>query len=305
MLILWTVGVVVGLGIAVWASSYALEAATDLGAQLGLSPFVIGVTIVAVGTDLPEIANSIIASSTGHGDLNVGDSIGSVVTQATVVLGVVCLLGGLRAPRGMVLTTGVLTVFALLLGAALFADQHFGRVDGAVLIALWVVGTIVIKRPAASPEKEMTGHRSVKRDLTLTAVWLAGVGVGATLAVESFTRIASSLGAPEFLLSFFVLSLGTSLPELVVAAQAVRRSESALALGDVLGSCFVDATLSPGIGPLLFPTTLSAGLARTSVLVAIILAIVTALLIRDIEHRWTTGVPLLLMYLLLYPALIS
>lgn len=135
-------------------------------------------------------------------------------------------------------------------------------------------------------------------------MWLAVVGFGATIAVESFTRASDRVGAPEFLASFFVLSLGTSLPELVIALRAVRRSAERLALGDLLGSSFVDATLSPGIGPLLFPTALSAGPARTNLLIALIVAVVTAILALDVTHRWATGFALILLYLTLYPALL-
>ncbi len=302
---LLALGVIIGLGIAVFASRLALNAASDLGRDLGLSPFAIGMTIVAVGTDLPEIANSIIASATGHGDVNVGDSIGSVVTQATLVLGIICLLGGLRAARSTVVTAGSLTILGLVIGAVLIDDQLFSRADGAALITVWIVGTIVMQRPEPRAEVTTKGRMTVKRNLGLTVAWLAVVGAGSALAVESFTRAAEQIGAPEFALSFFVLSLGTSLPELVIAARAVQRSASELALGDLLGSSFVDATLSPGIGPLFFPTALSAGLARSSLLVAAELAVVTAVLARNDTHRWSTGLALIALYFGLYPALIG
>ena len=276
-----------------------------LGAHLGLSAFVIGVTIVAVGTDLPEVANSIIASARDHGDLNVGDSTGSVVTQLTAVLGVLCFVRGLESTRRFILTVGVMTVLSLLTAAVLFADGRFDRADGALLVAFWLGGTFIIQRPTeriVRPAKEP----GVTRQLVgRTLLFLSLVGLGATVAVESFTRAAEALGAPEYLLSFFVLAAGTSLPELVIDYRALRQGSGELAMGDLLGSSFVDATLSPGIGPLLFPTALSAGIARGSLVAALIVAAATVLLIRSPRPTRWTGIALIGLYLAMYPLLLA
>ncbi len=300
----WVLGVVFGLTVAVLASRVALDAASALGRALGLSPFVIGVTIMAIGTDLPEMANSIVASGTDHGEINVGDSIGSVVTQATVVLGLLCLTGKLTSPRRFVITTGSLTVLALLIGAVLIGDNELSHADGALLIAVWLTGTLIIQRPTAKEKRPQRSAQHLGPDIWRTIAALVMVGAGATLAVESFARAATEFGMPEYLLSFFVLAAGTSLPELVVDYRAIRQGEAELAMGDLLGSSFVDATLSLGIGPLIFSSPLPEGLARGSVLVALVLAAVTAVLARDTVHRWPTGLVLILLYLALYPALI-
>ncbi len=305
MTVLWAFGVAAGLLLAIWASRRALDAAVLLGARLGLSSFVIGVTIVAVGTDLPEVANSIIASFSGHGDLNVGDSIGSVVTQSTIVLGILCFVGHLESSRRFIITVGVLTVLAILTGAVLFSDGQFGRADGALLVGFWIGGTFIIQRPTervAVPREERVELGGL---LGRTVAFLVLVGVGATLAVESFTRAAEDLGVPEYLLSFFVLAAGTSLPELVIDYRALRQHQGQLAMGDLLGSSFVDATLSPGIGPLLAPTALSSGIERGSLVAAFVFAMVTLLLVRSpTPNRWT-GAALIGLYLVMYPALLA
>ncbi len=303
--VFWLVIAALGLGGAIWASGHALDAAVKLGAHLGLSSFVIGVTIVAVGTDLPEVANSLIASARDHGDLNVGDSIGSVVTQMTVVLGLLCFVGRLESSRRFIVTVGVMTVLSLLTGALLFSDGRFGRADGALLLAFWLGGTFIIQRPTARGVSVVKEPGVTRRLVGRTLLFLSLVGLGATVAVESFTRAAEELGAPEYLLSFFVLAAGTSLPELVIDFRALRQGKGELAMGDLLGSSFVDATLSPGIGPLLFPTALSAGIERGSLVAAAIVAAVTVLLIRSpMPTRWT-GVALIGLYLAMYPLLLA
>jgi len=115
-----TFAMVVGFTVAVLASRVAVTGAGHLVARTSLPPFVVGITLVALGTDLPEIANSIIASLEGLGDVNVGDSIGSVVTQMTLVLGLMPLLGGARpALPPWATAVGVGIVLALVLGAVL------------------------------------------------------------------------------------------------------------------------------------------------------------------------------------------
>lgn len=265
----------------------------------------IGVTIVAVGTDLPEVANSLIASARDHGDLNVGDSIGSVVTQMTVVLGLLCFVGRLESTRRFIMTVGVMTVLSLLTGALLFADGRFDRSDGALLIAFWLGGTFIIQRPTARTVSVEKQPGVTRRLAARTVLFLSLVGVGATVAVESFTRAAEALGAPEYLLSFFVLAAGTSLPELVIDFRAIRQGSAELAMGDLLGSSFVDATLSPGIGPLLFPTALSAGIERGSLVAAGIVFVVIVLLVRAPRPTRWTGVALIGLYLALYPLLLA
>lgn len=305
MIVLWMLGVVVGLSFAIWASQHALDGAVLLGRALGLSPFIVGVTIVAVGTDLPEVANSIVASARGRGDLNVGNSIGSVVTQLTLVFGILSLVGRLEASRRLIVTVGSLTTLSLLTGAVIFSDGHFGRADGALLVAFWIGGTFLIQRPAPDEDRQDQVAGPVAPLVAQTLGFLLLVGVGAALAVESFTRAAETLGAPEYVLSFFVLAAGTSLPELVIDARALRQNQGALAMGDVLGSSFVDATLSPGIGPLLFPTVLSAGVERGNVVAAAVVVAVAILLYRSPSPGGRTAIALVCLYLALYPALLA
>ncbi len=294
-----------GLVLAIWASGHALDAAVKLGTHLGLSAFAIGVTIVAVGTDLPEVANSIIASARDHGDLNVGNSTGSVVTQLTLVLGLLCFVGGLDSTRRFITTAGVMTVLALLTGAVLFSDNRFDRADGALLVAFWIGGTFIIQRPTERRAKPPKESGVTSRLAGRTLLYLSLVGLGATVAVESFTRVAEALGTPEYLLSFFVLAAGTSLPEFVIDLRALRRGSGDLAMGDLLGSSFVDATLSPGIGPLLFPTVLSDGIGKGSMVAASVVAASTVLLIRSPRPTRWTGLALIGLYLAMYPLLLA
>ena len=138
---------VAGFTAAVLASRVAVRGAGHLVARTRLPPFVVGITLVALGTDLPEIANSIVASLEGLGDVNVGDSIGSVVTQMTLVLGLLPLLGGaLLLSRRRATVVGVGIVLALLVGAVVMQDGDLSRVDGGLLVAGWVLLSLAVWR---------------------------------------------------------------------------------------------------------------------------------------------------------------
>lgn len=305
MWFLYFLGVVGGLTVAVVASQYALRSAISLSQRLGLSRFVIGVTVMAIGTDLPEIANSIIASATGHGDVNVGDSIGSTVTQLTLIVGLLCLTGRLEGDRTFVLVSGALIVTALATATYLLSDDFFSRADGLTLVLAWALGTLYIGSRTQMVEiAAMTRRADVGTAMVLLGA-LAVVAAGAYVAVHSFIEGAEQLGMPEFLTSFFVLSLGTSLPELVIASNALRRGESGLALGDLIGASFVDSTLSLGIGPLLFPVALSGSAARGSLIATFVAATAIALLARSVVYPRSTGIALITLYALLYASLLT
>ena len=245
----WFVVVIAGFGLTIMASSRTVLYASALGQVTRVPPLIIGLTLLAVGTDLPEIANSIVSSASGHGDLNVGDSVGSGVTQATLVLGLLPFLGpSLRTPGTRRYATGLFAALGLVLVGLLVADDRLSRLDVALLVVAWLAGTWaahrIVNRSIASDvqEFEVDDHLAGFPVLTLavrTFLGLVVIGVGATLTVAGVIRISEEIGVSEFLIGFFALSIGTSMPELVLALTAVRRERTdrrtrAVALGDLL-----------------------------------------------------------------------
>jgi cation:H+ antiporter len=304
----WFAVLLAGLALALYASTRTVRHARALAQGTRIPPFFIGVTLLAIGTDLPEIANSIISCMRGQGDLNAGDSIGSTVTQATLVLGLLPLLGGaLAVKRVRVLVILGACLAGLALGAVLMADGFLSRTDGIVLAAAWLVGSALIWKQL-SPAGPVDAVQTRKRlHHVLATFWfLALVAVGAGSAVSAFVRLSELLGVHPYVLSFFVASVGTSLPELVVDVAALRAGLKDLALGDVLGSSFVDATLSIGIGPILFPALVTANLAVFGSVVAIgALALAGAIVSVRATHDWISGVALLLVYAGVYLLLLG
>lgn len=307
MILLWIPAVLAGLGVAIVGSHQTLGAARSLAVRLGLPPFFIGMTVVAFGTDLPEIANSITSSATGHGDVNVGDSVGSVVTQLTLVAGLLCLIGSMTIDRVTVAVAGLTTIIALLVGAMLLDDGQLSRIDGLVLLAFWLVGTLAVHRvdtPPVTIQRELFARKTLIaiRDL---CIGLSAVAFGAVIVVFGFTELAAYFGVPEYASSFLVLSIGTSLPELVIDGMALRKGENHIAVGDLVGSSFVDATISLGIGPALFPIVVSSGAARGSLIAAFVVTLAIGLLLVRSKHSRISAPFFLGLYALTYVLVIA
>jgi cation:H+ antiporter len=298
-----------GLAVALVASDRAVAYTRALAAALGAPAFVVGVALVSIGTDLPEIANSIAAHVQGEGDVNVGDSVGSTLTQYTLVLGLFPLVAVLAIDRLQIGLVSIFTIAGLGLTTLFVADGWLGRLDGAILVLSWAVFTAALVKVLpghTADEPPPVAHRSrlVQGGIVLLA--LGFVGFGATVAVRSLVQLAELAGVPEFAIAFFGASLGTSAPEIVVDFTALVRGAPGIALGDALGSSLVDATLSIGVGPLVAPAEVTPRLAVAGSLYALAaVAIVGALLGVLRRHDRLTGLVLVGLYSFAYVVLIA
>jgi cation:H+ antiporter len=288
------------------ASRFALHHAVALSTKLELPPFLIGISLLAVGTDIPEITSCLVAASMGQGDFVVGDAIGSVFTQATFVLGAFPLIavGSFAVSRREVLLLAGLTVAALLLGLWTVADGGISRLDGALMVVVWIAATAIVwnlRETMPDIPPRVVEPRGALWHGLLSLLGLAVVGGAAVMLVRSVVTLSELFGIPQYVISFFGASVGTSLPELVVEYTAIRRRLREMALGDVLGSCLVDSSLSIGIGPLLFPVALSPELAlRGGTLAVAAMLLVAVLLGGRRRHDYFSALALTVAYLLGY-----
>lgn len=307
MIALWVLATAAGLTLAAWASARGVDHAVRAASGLGVSPFLVGFTLVAIGTDLPEIANSIAASLAGQGDVNVGDSIGSAAAQATLAIGLAPLLArGFPVVRRNVALLGGWAVALLLVGVLLLRDGDFSRLDAAILVVGWALAAWQVwtrSSPPEQPELPLPEHHPWRHVGTAVGFLVLVVG-GAWVAVTGIVEVAGSLGLPSYLVSFIGLALGTSLPEVVVVVSAARQGQGDLAVGDALGASLADASLSVGLGPLIAPTAVTAGLVvRGGLLTAGAVGIATlALVVVGRHNRWT-GALLVGLYLVTLPLL--
>jgi len=294
-----------GLVILFFSSDLAVDKLIRMASILGASVFTVGFIFSSVGSDLPEIVNSFISSYLGHGNISVGDSFGSVNTQISLILGLIpffCTFCRL-IPRNFAVV-GASEVLILIGSVLLTVDGNVTRLDALILIIMWVLSIFILRRygdekiAVEESEKIQRGERGRGGLLLLIAIGFTGIALGSYLVVESVIELSQAFGVSEYLVSFFFLALGTSMPELVVAISAIRKRHYELAIGDIIGSCIVDATLGIGIGPLFFPIIVDGGqIVLTGIYAIIISTIVVAVLsYRGINDK-RTGTLFLLLYL--------
>ena len=296
-------GLVVGLGVLIYSSEKVVGYLVKLAAHFGASMFTIGFFVASIGSDLPEIVNSVFSAYLGHGDISLGDSIGSVLTQITLILGVLpffCRFCRL-IPRTFAIA-GLAEISVLGLAIALARDGMVSRLDGLILLVAWGVSMVLLRRLggkglAAEECDDVVCDESPGRLLTYTLLGFAGIAVGSYAVIQSVITLSGAFGVSEFAVSFFMVALGTSLPELMVEIAAIRGKHYELALGDIIGSCLVDASLAIGLGPIFFPISVSGGVVVVTGLYAILASVivVSVLTWRGVNDR-KSGVLFILLY---------
>ena len=307
-LILGLAGLIAGLALLAYSGDKAVEHSSILALELGIPPLMIGLLLVSLGTDLPEIVNSIISSALNHGDINVGDSLGSVLAQMSLVLGLLPFLAGtFKAKRKEVMIVGACEVLALMLAVSIAEKGNISQINALFLVASWPIFMLLVRSATAKNVTEKEEHElPPANQRRLHHFWIAilgfvGVAIGSLIVIESVITLSSVFRISEYLISFFVVAIGTSLPELVVDLTAIRRKQYELAIGDAMGSCIIDASFSIGIGPLIFPVEVTGKLVMATGLYAIF---VSTLVVFTLAYRQKvdriTGALFIFLYVLSY-----
>lgn len=246
---------IVGLAVLLGGGEALVRGATALARRLGVSPMVIGMTVLAFGTSAPELAVNVRAALEGNSSLTFGNVVGSNIANIGLILGLTSLIQTLRIHRTIVtreipIMLGV-TVLALLLGSDWVlgsAPDRFGRIDGAILLLAFAGFLYVTVRNAirarrddrfmheAEEEQEQVVPPNAWIAALLTAAGLAGVLLGSKWTVDGASGVAAALGMSEALIGLTVVAVGTSLPELTTSMFAALKGHADLAIGNIVGS---------------------------------------------------------------------
>ena len=280
---------VVGLALVVFGADYLVEGASAVARRFGLSEFVIGLTIVGMGTSAPEMVVSFIGAAQGNADIALGNVVGSNIFNTLLILGVTALILPIAITpsnrRRDIPVNVFVTVLFLLLGLkySLFGlgTNGLSRWDGAVLLLLFtgymVMSFLQSKEEAPAPEDADKKPLKLGWALLMIAGGLAGLIFGGNLFVNSATEIAKQLGVSDKFIAITLLAGGTSMPELATCVAAAVKKKGQLALGNIIGSNLFNILLILGGSALIHPlsfddiTWVDAG-----VLLASALALVTS-----------------------------
>lgn len=230
--------VLVGIVLLAKAADSFVEGAASVASSLSISPVVIGAVLIGFGTSLPELLVSGLAASDGNLELGVGNIIGSNVANLTLVLGAAALIVPLMVTKSVLAREAPLSLLAVL-AFAYFTTGGLARWEGIILL----IGLVVVLSWIMFASREEVvdavpegGENSLTKELVQTVLGLVGTVAGAQFLVWGAVAIADAADVSGGLVGFTLVAIGTSLPELVTAVAAARRSETELILGNLLGS---------------------------------------------------------------------
>ena len=269
MLYLWIFLIVVGLILLVKGADFFVDGAAGIAGKCRISPLVIGLTVVAFGTSMPELAVSVTSAATGSTDLSIGNVVGSNIANILLILGVSALVCKLPVRRAsLVLDIPVLLIAStLLIGLGIWGGA-LEWWDGLIFLAVFAVYMVILMRGARKdppiPEEEKIpksrlgiwyAHKK-ERTWFLVVLTVLGLGMvvgGGTLLVEGAKYVARAAGMSERVIGLTVVAVGTSLPELVTSVVAASKKQTDIAVGNIIGSNIFNILLIVGVSSLVAP----------------------------------------------------
>jgi len=232
-----------------------IKGAVNIAEYYKLSQVFVGLAILSIGTDLPEIVIAINASihnvigNTDTSGIIIGNAIGSSFSQISLVLGSVGLLGYLTLKKRHLFEDGIMLLGSVLLVILLAFDGKITRVDGIVLIVVYLIYYFRLfhqERIGKKIKKEFSKH--IRKDILFLIIGIIIVIFTSELVIDNSISFAENFGIKQSFVGIIIIGLGTSLPELALALNAVRKKASGLSVGNLIGSNIFDILIPVGMG---------------------------------------------------------
>jgi cation:H+ antiporter len=304
--LIWTIVFVASLAVLIKASGYFTVAAEKIGLRFGMSPFIIGVTIVALGTSMPEIITSVIAVLKDSSEIVIGNVVGSNIANIFLVFGLTTIVTKKMTliHDSMRIDLSFLVGSALLLTATIW-DGSFSRFEGLVCLA-GIVGYLLYavktKEKHKNPdlekeiEEEAGGEEAHWKAWAVMAASGFGIYLGANYTIESIIKLSEILNIGKELIAVSAVAFGTSLPELVVSVTAARNGKLEIAAGNILGSNVFNALVVMGIPALLGTLAIPRGIITFALPMMLLATALYAYMIYDKKIATWEGWALLSLY---------
>ena len=238
---------VVGLVLTIKGGDWFVDSASWFAEATGIPKFVVGATVVAFATTLPEMLVSVRAAMNGSAQLAIGNAIGSVTANTTLIMGVsLVAMAGVVNRKEFSLKGGLF--LAAVVGLTLLSISGSlpvwsAGILWAIFIVFMVSNVIEGKKGAQNDEIDAHEKKEVPKKILFFVLGTASIVLGAEFLVSSGKTIATSIGISETIIGFTVIAFGTSLPELVTTLTAIRKKENSLSVGNVIGANIIDTTL--------------------------------------------------------------
>jgi len=249
---------IAAMGALVFGADFIIKESERIALHFNISHFVIGATLVAFGTSLPEMAASMMASAQGKSDMAIANVVGSVLFNITLVLGIVFFIAKKMAPkRDLFAKDSAWILMPVIVFMIMIYDGEIGRFDG--ILFLLMMGAYLFFLFSSSKEDLEIDEELVKesfawgKTIALLFIGFALTIGGAHFVVESGSNIARTFGVSEWIIGIFLISLGTSLPELVVSIVAIKKGHADMSIGNIIGSNVANFSMVLGGASLLAP----------------------------------------------------
>ena len=303
----------IGLILLIFGGDWFVDGATGIAKRFQLPELLIGATIVAIGTTLPEVMVSASGALQGHSQIAYGNALGSIICNTALISAVSVALAPSKVEKKTIVLPFIFFFAAAgIYSWAAYGDGYFSRFEGILLLIAFVLCVFMEVREAMkekddTEEDDDDGLAEVPlwKDILLLAIGATAIALGADYLVDNGTIIAKGMGVPESVIALTFVSLGTSLPELITAITSARKGHGLLSLGNIIGANFLNMTLVSGVSITLCPFAVPAekllfGMNASFVidipLVMIVMLILTVPpLIRGKLYRWQ-GILLLFIY---------
>lgn len=284
-LLIATAQLAAGFVLLIWAADRLVAGSSALAKHFGISPLVIGITLVGFGTSAPEMMVSAIASFKGNSSLAIGNALGSNIANIGLILGVTAIIYPLSIQRSTMRREFPALLVVMVITAWMMADFSFSRLEGVVLL-LCLLGLIVFmvfygrRHLNEDPQlAHLATNVPIQMKTSTAIIWaLTGIVVlplAAHILVTGAVSLASLAGVSEAIIGLTVVALGTSLPELAAAAASALKKEDDLAIGNILGSNIFNLLGVLGISAMIAPLAIEPDLVNRDL---VVMFVITALL---------------------------
>lgn len=288
---------IVSMGALIYGADFIIQESERIALKFKISNFVIGATLVAVGTSLPEMAVSMSASIKGSADIAVANVIGSTIFNISLVLGLVFLIAKKIEPqRDLFAKDSAWSLFPILIFLLMGIDGQLNMVDGFLFLLLMGAYLIFLIRSNQVEEiDEDLANEEFKwgKTILFLLIGFVFVIVGANFTIESAGNIARSFGVSEWIIGLFLVAFGTSLPELMISIKSALKNNSDLAIGNIIGSNVANFTMVLGLASILNPLNVDFKANLFDISAAVIVSLMLVFITANKLYNKSAGIVLL------------
>lgn len=256
--------ILIGVVVVLWGADRLTEGAVGVAERLHIPQLVIGLTIVAIGTSMPEFCVSLVSALKGTADLAVGNVVGSNIFNSLLIVGITAMVAPMTILKSTVRLDIPFALLASVMLAAFCYDGELTRLDAGILFGLFLVFMFITLQHAKRGEKKEESEENedakereqampVWKMVALILVGLACLVLGSNVFVDGATKVAAALGVSDAVIGLTVVAMGTSMPELATSVVAARKGNSGIAIGNVLGSNVFNILLVIGLTGVINP----------------------------------------------------